>query len=247
MNVLHIPSGKLGQCCTPYARNEPRIRTHAIFFAFMLCTFAGGACQRSTEAQRVDALHSDVWQLRQQLRDLRDKMTEAANDGERKEYNLLSKRSIELQLEIAIKEQKIAELNQVIRKEQEFNQNLVEYQRAKSSEAALKVIWSAVRMQQLPPVPAEANKHFVLGSKLFGEAKTSEQLKQCADEFSSAIQHAPWFALAHYKLALVNEALGNDREAVDGLKIYQIFDLSNEDYYNVKAKIYTLEKKQHSN
>jgi hypothetical protein len=124
-----------------------------------------------------------------------------------------------------------------------FERAVAEYGKAPSSELAVKVIKAAAELDELPPVPEEARKHFIRGSVLFKDAKTADDFSKSAAEFSQAIQISPLLAEAHYNLAMVNEASADYVSAVYRLKVYQLFKLSPEEARRVQDKIYALELK----
>jgi hypothetical protein len=94
------------------------------------------------------------------------------------------------------------------------------------------------------PIPEEARKHFVMGTTLFKDAKTADDFLQVTNEFKQATDLAPQWSEARYNLALAREAAGDYSGAIDDLKIYQQFKLSDAEARTVQDKIYTLEAKQ---
>ncbi|MGA9507235.1 MAG: hypothetical protein WBV55_01180 [Candidatus Sulfotelmatobacter sp.] len=102
---------------------------------------------------------------------------------------------------------------------------------------------SAVPTTQLP-IPEEARKHFVMGTTLLKDAKTSDDYAQVESHFKQAISLAPQWPEARYNLALTREAAGDYSGAMADLKIYQLFKLSDADARNTQDKIYVLEAKQ---
>ena len=63
-------------------------------------------------------------------------------------------------------------------------------------------------------------------------------------EFKQAADLAPQWPEARYNLALAKEAAGDYSGAMDDLKLYQQFKLSNDEARTVQDKIYALEAKQ---
>jgi len=102
----------------------------------------------------------------------------------------------------------------------------------------------AVAMEKSPPIPEEARKHFVMGTTLFKDAKTAEDYLQVESEFKQATDLAPQWPEARYNLALAKEAAGDYSGAMDDLKLYQQFKLSDREARTVQDKIYALEAKQ---
>jgi len=110
----------------------------------------------------------------------------------------------------------------------DFQQAVAEYNQssgAATMAAREKVIKLAAAMDQLPPIPEQARKHFVMGSALFKEAKTPDDFSQVVDEFGQAFKIAPWWPEAGYNRALALEAAGDYAAAVSQLKLYQLFKL----------------------
>jgi hypothetical protein len=95
-----------------------------------------------------------------------------------------------------------------------------------------------------PPIPEEARKHFVMGTTLFKDAKTPDDYSQVEGEFKQATDLAPQWPEARYNLALAKEAAGDYSGAMDDLKLYQQFKLSDDEARTVQDKIYALEAKQ---
>jgi tetratricopeptide (TPR) repeat protein len=94
-----------------------------------------------------------------------------------------------------------------------------------------------------PPIPEEARKHFVMGTTLFKDAKTPDDYSQVVSEFKQATDLAPQWPEARYNLALAKEAAGDYSGAMDDLKLYQQFKLSDDEARTVQDKIYALEAK----
>lgn len=99
-------------------------------------------------------------------------------------------------------------------------------------------------MEQLPPIPEEARRHFVMGGTIFKEAKSAENFSLATREFLEAAKLAPWWAEARYNLALTEEAAGNYSGAMADLKLYQLFKLPDAEARAAQDKIYALEAKQ---
>jgi hypothetical protein len=126
----------------------------------------------------------------------------------------------------------------------EFQQAVTAYQQSPSDATVEKVIKMAAAMDQLPPIPEEARRHFVRGAALFKEAKSPEDFQQVIDEFKQATRLAPWWPEARYNWALAFEAAGDYAAAIDNLKHYRMFKLSEAEARTAQDKIYALEAKQ---
>jgi hypothetical protein len=98
--------------------------------------------------------------------------------------------------------------------------------------------------QTSPAIPEEARKHFVMGTTLFKDAKTADDFAQVVSEFKQASDVAPQWPEARYNLALAKEAAGDYSGAMEDLKLYQKFKLSESEARTVQDKIYMLEAKQ---
>lgn len=129
-----------------------------------------------------------------------------------------------------------------------FQQALADYNHSDTSNVIANseiVIRLAVAMDQLPPIPEEARKHFVIGTTLFKDAKTQDDYKLVIDEFRQAVHLAPWWPDARYNLALSCETAGSYYYlgAIANLHLYQLFKLSDTESRTVQDKIYVLEAK----
>lgn len=130
----------------------------------------------------------------------------------------------------------------------DFHQAVVDYQRATdraaSWAAAEKVIKLASAMDQLPSISEEARKHFVMGTTLLEDAKTPNDYTQVGSEFSQATRIAPWWPEARLKRGMAYEAAGKYADAIEQLKLFQLFKLPDSDARKVQDEIYVLEAKQ---
>jgi len=126
----------------------------------------------------------------------------------------------------------------------DFQQAVAAYQQSPSRDAAEKVIRLAVAMDQLPPIPEEARRHFVRGTTLFRDAKSPDDYQQVLDEFGQAASLAPWWPEARYNFALALEAAGDYDKAIANIRLYLLFKLPETDARSAQDKIYALEAKQ---
>ncbi len=126
----------------------------------------------------------------------------------------------------------------------DFQQAVAAYQQSPSDATAEKVIRMAAAMNQLPPIPEEARRHFVRGATLFKDAKAPDDYKQVVYEFEQAVIIAPWWPDARYNFALAQEAVGEYDLAIGNLKEYLLFKLSSADARAAQDKIYALEAEQ---
>jgi tetratricopeptide (TPR) repeat protein len=126
----------------------------------------------------------------------------------------------------------------------DFQQAVTSYQQSPSDATAEKAIRMAAAMDQLPPIPEEARRHFVRGTALFKDAKSPDDYKQVLFEFGQATSLAPWWPEARYNRALAWEAAGDYALAIRNLKLYLLFKLSETDARTAQDKIYALEARQ---
>jgi hypothetical protein len=126
----------------------------------------------------------------------------------------------------------------------DFQQAVAAYQQSPSDATAEKVIRLAAAMEQLPPIPEEARRHFISGTALFKDAKSPDDYKQVVYEFTQTTNRAPWWPEARYNFALAQEAAGDYNSAIANVKLYLLFKLSEADARGAQDKIYALEAKQ---
>jgi hypothetical protein len=126
----------------------------------------------------------------------------------------------------------------------DFQQAVAAYQQSPSDAAAEKVIKLAVALDQPPPIPTEARKHFVRGATLAKDAKSPDDFSQVSEEFSQAVRIAPWWPEALYNLALAQGAAGDYAKGITSLQHYQMFKLSDAEAQAVQDKIWGFEAKQ---
>ena len=102
---------------------------------------------------------------------------------------------------------------------------------------------TALVAQTPSPIPEEARKHFVMGTTLFKDAKTADDYAEVVSEFKQTMDLAPLWPEARYNLALAREAAGDYSGAMEDLKLYQKFKLSDTEARTIQDKIYALEAK----
>jgi len=126
----------------------------------------------------------------------------------------------------------------------DFQQAVAAYQQALTFETREKVIKMAAAMDQLPPIPEEARRHFVMGQTMFKSAKSPNDFRMATDEFLQSVRLAPWWPEALYNSALGGEAQGDYGWAISTLKDYLLFKLPEAEARAAQDKIYALEAKQ---
>ena len=95
-----------------------------------------------------------------------------------------------------------------------------------------------------PVIPEAAREHFVMGTTLYSNATTVAGFKLAAKEFQQAAELAPQWSKPRYNLALTEEAAEDYAGAIDDLKRYQAFNLTDGEARAVQDKIYTLKARQ---
>ena len=124
----------------------------------------------------------------------------------------------------------------------DFQQAVAAYQQSPSDATREKVIRMAAAMDQLPPIPEEARRHFVRGQAIFKSAQSANDFTMAAQEFGEAVHLAPWWPEARYNWALAFEAAGDYAAAIDNMEAYRLFRLS--EVQAAQDKIDALKAKQ---
>ena len=122
---------------------------------------------------------------------------------------------------------------------QDYQGSLVGLDEAAADAAAEKVIRMAATMNDLPPIPEEARKHFLHGTLIFKNAKTILDYNGAVFEFGQAIFYAPWWPEARYNRALAWEAMGKYSHAIQNFKLYLLFKLPETEARTVQDRIFT--------
>jgi len=126
----------------------------------------------------------------------------------------------------------------------DLQQAVAAYQQSPTAATYEQVIKMAAAMEQLPAVPTEARRHFVMGATMFKDAKSQEDFRQASAEFSQAVRLAPWWPDALYNLAQSTGASGDYASAIADLKWYQMFKLSEAEIQAAQEKSWGFEAKQ---
>ena len=98
-------------------------------------------------------------------------------------------------------------------------------------------------VQTLKPAPAiseEAREPFVMGATVLKKASDPAGASKAVDLFTQALTIAPWFAEAYYNRALARETAGLFEPAIDDLKLYLEFKLTDAERREAQDKIYSL-------
>ena len=99
----------------------------------------------------------------------------------------------------------------------DFQQAVTDYQKSPSVDGADKVIKLAVAMGQLPPVPEEARRHYVIAMTLLKDAKKIEDFGEAVGELKSALLIAPWWPEANLRLGMALESAEKYDDAMGAL------------------------------
>lgn len=89
------------------------------------------------------------------------------------------------------------------------------------------IIKLAATLKPTPAIPEEAREPFVMGATVLKKAIDPAGAGKAADLFTQALNIAPWFADAYYNRAVAREAAGQFEPAIDDLKLYLSFALTD--------------------
>lgn len=121
-------------------------------------------------------------------------------------------------------------------------QQMVEQLQKTPSDHALreKIIKLAISIKPAPAIPEEAREPFVMGATVLKKANDPAGASKAVDLFTQALTVAPWFAEAYYNRALARETAGQFESAIDDLKLYLEFKLTDAERREAQDKIYSL-------
>jgi tetratricopeptide (TPR) repeat protein len=102
----------------------------------------------------------------------------------------------------------------------------------------------AAKVKPVPPLPADAERHFVRGQALVESAKDSDAFMRAADEFRAAVRIAPWLADGYYNAAIVLDKAQRYADAIRYLKLYMLAAPSAKDTAEAQRLIYRIEVRQ---
>jgi hypothetical protein len=121
-------------------------------------------------------------------------------------------------------------------------QQMVEQLRKAPNDPALRkqIIKLAQVIKPAPAIPEEAREPFVMGAAVLKRANDPAGAGKAVDLFTQALTVAPWFADAYYNRAIAREAAGQFEPAMDDLKLYLEFNLSDAERREAQDKIYAL-------
>lgn len=124
---------------------------------------------------------------------------------------------------------------------EQFQSAMAAYEKTPAKEAALKVIELYKQLDPPPAVPEESRRPFVMGATVLKKANDKAGAVKAVDYFTEAVKTAPWFAEAYYNRALAREIAGQFTQAIDDLRLYLAFSLSDAERREAQDKIYSLE------
>jgi tetratricopeptide (TPR) repeat protein len=121
-------------------------------------------------------------------------------------------------------------------------QQMVEQLQTSPNDNALreKIIKLAISIKPAPAIPEEAREPFVMGATMLKKASDPAGASKAVDLFTQALNIAPWFADAYYNRAIAREAAGQYEPAIDDLKHYLGFKLTDSERREAQDKIYAL-------
>ena len=121
-------------------------------------------------------------------------------------------------------------------------QQMVEQLQKTPTDNALreKIIKLATSIKPPQAIPEEAREPFVMGATVLKKASDPAGASKAVDLFSQALTIAPWFAEAYYNRALARETAGQFEPAIDDLKLYLEFKLTDAERREAQDKIYSL-------
>ena len=124
---------------------------------------------------------------------------------------------------------------------EQLNQMVHQLQKTPNDNALReKIIKLAMEIKPAPSIPEEAREPFVMGATVLKRASGPAGASKAVDLFTQAISIAPWFADAYYNRAIAREAAGQFEPAIDDLKLYLGFKLTNAERREAQDKIYAL-------
>lgn len=124
---------------------------------------------------------------------------------------------------------------------EQFQQMVEQLQKTPDDKALREqLIKLATSIEPVPAIPEEAREPFIMGVTVLKKASDHAGAGKATDLFTRAINLAPWFADAYYNRAISREAAGQFEAAVDDLKLYLVFKLSDAERREAQDKIYSL-------
>jgi len=97
------------------------------------------------------------------------------------------------------------------------------------------------RLDPPPAIPEEAHRHAEKAAFYLKDAKTDEDFLQANVEFEQAARIAPWWADIYFNYALAQQNAGDNKGAINNLKLFLLAAPNDPAAREVHNRIYTLE------
>ena|SRR6266850_957077 len=114
------------------------------------------------------------------------------------------------------------------------------YRKNASRENVLKVIEIYKQLEPPPAVPEEAREPFVMANTMVKKSSDATVAAKAVELFTKALAISPWWADAYFNRAIARETAGQFSEAIDDLKLYLEFKLTDAERREAQDKIYSL-------
>lgn len=103
-----------------------------------------------------------------------------------------------------------------------------------------RIIKLTAELKPAPAIPEEAREPFVMGTTVLKKASDPAGALKAVDLFTRSLAIAPWFADAYYNRAMARQAAGQHESAIEDLKFYLGFKLTESERRDAQDKIYAL-------
>jgi tetratricopeptide (TPR) repeat protein len=103
-----------------------------------------------------------------------------------------------------------------------------------------KIIKLSTSIKPAPAIPEQAREPFVMGATVLKKASDPTGASKAVDLFTQALNVAPWFADAYYNRAIAHESAGQYESAIDDIKLYLGFKLTDTERREAQDKVYAL-------
>ena len=103
-----------------------------------------------------------------------------------------------------------------------------------------RIIKLATSIEPVLAIPEAAREPFIMAGTVLKRASNRTEASKAVDLFTQSLNIAPWFADAYYNRALARETTGQFEPAIDDLKLYLEFKLTEAQRREAQDKIYSL-------
>ncbi len=103
-----------------------------------------------------------------------------------------------------------------------------------------RIIKLSSELKPAPAIPEAAREPFVMGVTILKQATDAAGARKAVDLFTQALNLAPWFADAYYNRAMARETAGQYDSAIDDLKLYLGFTLTDAERREALDKTYAI-------